>query len=331
MSAHARRVADHLGTEHTEYQVTPDAVDILSKLVWHYDEPFADSSAVPTWYLSQMTRQQVTVSLTGDGGDELFAGYPRYKAVRLGSLFDRAPWLRSFVAAKVWQSLPGNARQKSLTRRLKRFGEAIGQSPQRRYLEWIAIFNEARRAELFGDDFVTQLADSDPLAFLKVAWKRADKRDPITTVSLTDLVTYLPCDLMTKVDIASMAHSLECRQPFLDHRVVEFAASLPVRLKYRFGRGKRLLRAAFGDLLPRETWTRRKMGFGVPLDSWFRHELKPLTHDVLLDQTARSRGYFRPEYIAQLVTEHEASQFDHSYRLWSLVIFELWLRRWCVG
>ena len=327
-TAHARRVADHLGTDHTEYQVTPDALDILSKLVWHYDEPFADSSAVPTWYLSQLTRQKVTVSLTGDGGDELFAGYSRYIAVRLGSWFDRAPRVRTLVAAKLWQSFPGHARQKSIARRLKRFSEALGMSPQRRYLEWIAIFNEARRAELFADDFVTQLADSDPLAFLKVAWKRSEKRDPITTVSLTDLVTYLPCDLMTKVDIASMAHSLECRQPFLDHRVVEFAASLPVRLKMRFGRGKRLLRAAFGDLLPRETWTRSKMGFGVPLDRWFRHELKPLTHDVLLDQTARSRDYFRPEYVAQLVTEHEAGVFDHSYRLWSLVIFELWLRRW---
>lgn len=327
-SGYARRVAKHLGTDHHEFQVTPDAVDILPRLAWHYDEPFADSSAIPTWYVSELTRRQVTVALTGDGGDELFAGYSRYKAVALGNSIDRWPVLRKLIAAKLWQRLPGSGRQKSRLRQAKRFAAALALPPHRRYLEWIAIFGEERRGALYRDEFVEQLTDADPLEFLAAAWRRVATRDAVTAATLVDLTTYLPCDLMTKVDIASMAHGLECRQPMLDHRLVEFAASLPIGLKYRRGRGKRLLRAAFGDLLPRETWTRPKMGFGVPLDRWFRGELQSLARDTLLAPTARTHAWFRPESIQSLLDEHLAGTFDHSYRLWALVFLEQWLRRW---
>jgi asparagine synthase (glutamine-hydrolysing) len=328
-TSYARLVAAHLKTDHHEFQVTPDGLRILPQLVWHYDEPFADSSAIPTWYVSQLTRQHVTVALSGDGGDELFAGYPRYKAVALAAALDRLWPLRTVFGASCWQRLPSSSRQKSTLRRFKRFCEVLRTPPLRRYLDWIGIFNEAARADLYTDLFLEQLPDRDPLGFLQTAWDRARRRDPVTAFSLTDLVTYLPCDLMTKVDIASMAHSLECRQPFLDYRVVELAASLPVRLKYRCGKGKRLLRAAFGPLLPRSIWTRRKMGFGVPLEHWFRDELRALTHDVLLSETARQRGLFRPERIEQLVTEHERGEVNHGYRLWSLLVLELWMQRWC--
>lgn len=327
-TSYAQQVAKHLGTEHEALQVTPDAVSILPKLVWNYDEPFADSSAIPTWYVSEMTRRHVTVALSGDGGDELFAGYPRYKAVWLANQIDRLKPIRSFLAASAWQRLPG-ARQKSLVRRFKRFSEFLAKTPQRRYLEWIAIFNESRRATLYRDDFVAQLPDSDPFNFLGNAWRRAGGRDVITGASLADLTTYLPCDLMTKVDIASMAHSLEVRQPFLDYRVVEYAASLPLSLKFRRGTGKLLLRRAFGHLLPAAIWNRPKMGFGVPLDHWFRNELRDLTHDTLLDESARISNYFRRESVQQLVDQHESRQFDHAYRLWALLVLELWLREWC--
>ena len=323
----ATQVAKHLGTQHTEFEVTPDAVDILPKLVWHYDEPFADSSALPVWYVSQLTREQVTVALSGDGGDELFAGYPRYRAVWLSSLLDESGPLRAFLAAPIWQRLPGS-RQKSISRRFKRFSEFLRESPQRRYLQWIAIFHEARRADLYSDEFLASMPNEDPYRFLHSAWHASGPRDPVTAASLADLTTYLTCDILTKVDIASMAHSLECRQPFLDVRLVEFACSLPVSLKFRYGSGKRLLRDAFGDMLPRDIWNRRKMGFGVPLDHWFRHELRDMAHDVLLSEQATSRGYFRRESIAQLLTEHEARQFDHAYRLWALLILELWFREW---
>lgn len=324
---YARQVADCLGTDHHEWVVTPEAVEILPKLVWNYDEPFADSSAIPTWYVSRMTRENVTVALSGDGGDELFAGYPRYRAIWLSSLLDGVGPLRSIVAAPLWQRLPG-ARQKSLLRRAKRFSESLAKSPQRRYLEWIAIFNEARRGAVYADAFLESIPGTDPFGFLQRAWSRAGQRDHVTAASLADLTTYLPCDLMTKVDIASMAHSLEVRQPFLDYRLVEFAASLPSALKFRRGRGKRLLKRAFGDLLPAQIWTRPKMGFGVPVDHWFRDELRDMTRDVLLDQTARQRGIFRPEAVEQLIDEHQSRKFDHAYRLWALLFLELWQREW---
>jgi asparagine synthase (glutamine-hydrolysing) len=330
-TSYARRVAQHLGTEHHEFQVTPHGLEILPKLVWHYDEPFADSSAVPTWYVSQMTRQHVTVALSGDGGDELFAGYPRYKAIAAAATLDRIWPLRRVFGSRLWQAIPSSSRQKSVVRRFKRFCEVLRTSPLRRYLDWIGIFNEASRANLYTDEFLTALPDSDPAEFLGAALRRVSARDPVTAFSLADLVTYLPCDLMTKVDIASMAHSLECRQPFLDYRLVELAAALPIGMKFRRGRGKRILRAAFGDLLPREIWTRSKMGFGVPLDHWFRDELRDLTRDVLLGETARGRGMFRPEAVQRMVDEHQSGAFNHCYRLWTLLVLELWMQQWCGG
>jgi asparagine synthase (glutamine-hydrolysing) len=329
---YAQAAAKRFGTIHEEFQVRPDAMEILPRLVWNYDEPFADSSAVPTWYVSQLTRQQVTVALTGDGGDELFAGYPRYLAIWLAEGFDRLPaTMRRLLAGRYWQRLPSGTRQKSIRRRFKRFVEMLGQSPARRYLEWIAIFGESRRAALYSDEFMARLPDEDPLGFLTAALDRSSRRDAITAFSLADLVTYLPCDLMTKVDIASMAHGLECRQPFLDYRVVEMAARMPRRLKFRRGRGKLILRETFADLLPESIQRRPKMGFGVPLDHWFRHELREFTRDVLLDKRTLDRGYFRPESVSGLWDEHQQGRFNHGYRLWSLLILELWQREWIDG
>lgn len=326
---YARMAAERFQTEHEEFLVEPRAVDILPKLVWHYDEPFADSSAIPTWYVSELTRRHVTVALSGDGGDELFAGYPRYRAAWLGSWFDRLPRpVRGVLTSRVWQRLPASVRQKSLRRRFKRFVDVLGQSPARRYLEWIAIFGQARRRELYTGEFAAALPGPDPLEFLDGALARATGRGPVTATSLADLVTYLPCDLMTKVDIASMAHGLECRQPFLDHRVVELAAGMPVGHKFRFGCGKRLLLHAFADLLPGPIRRRRKMGFGVPLDYWFRNELRAMARDVLLDARTLNRGYFRSEGVRRLLDDHQQGRFDHAARLWSLLVLELWHRQW---
>ena len=326
---YAQLVAQRFGTEHEEFRVQPDALDILPKLVWHYDEPFADSSAIPTWYVSQLTRRHVTVALTGDGGDELFAGYPRYRAVWLGKWFDRLPGpMRWALANRYWQKLPASPRQKSVRRRLKRFTETLGQSPWCRYLGWIAIFNETRRAQLYTEEFVETLPNADPLEFLTSAAGRSSGRDPVTATSLTDLVTYLPCDLMTKVDIASMAHGLECRQPFLDHRVVELAAKMPVARKFRRGMGKRILLEAFADLLPNEVVRRKKMGFGVPLDHWFRGPLADFARDVFSDSRTVGRGIFQTDVTNSLLEDHIAGRFDHSYRLWALLVLELWQREW---
>jgi asparagine synthase (glutamine-hydrolysing) len=326
---YAREVAERFGTEHHELRVEPNALEILPKLAWHYDEPMADSSAVPTWYVAELTHREVKVALTGDGGDELFAGYDRYRAVRLSTLFDRLPGpLRRLLASSLWQRLPGGNRRRSFIRRLKRFTAALGQPVQRRYLDWIGIFDEAGRAALYSDEFLASLPNVDPTEFLNRAWRRAGRRDTVTAASLADLTTYLPCDLLTKVDIASMAHGLECRQPFLDHRVVELAIAMPVQFKQRFGRGKRILLEAFDDLLPPSVRRRRKMGFGIPLESWLRNELKQFTREVLLDRVSLGRGYFRPEAVTRIVEEHQSGARNHGYQLWSLLVFELWHRQW---
>ncbi len=329
---YAAAVAGHLGTVHETFRVEPEAVGILDRLVWHYDEPFADSSAVPTWYVAERTRRHVTVALTGDGGDELFAGYPRYRAVWLARHFDRLPaCLRRALTTPLWQRLPASPRQKSIRRRLKRFVEMLAEPPTRRYLGWIAIFGEARRAELYTEAFLESLPDRDPLAFLEEAFARTGRRDPITAVSLADLVTYLPCDLMTKVDVASMAHGLECRQPLLDYRVVELAARMPASLKFRRGRGKRILLETFADLLPPAIARRPKMGFGVPIDAWFRGPLAEYARGILLEPRAVDRGLFRREAVSRLLDEHLAGVFDHAYRLWALLVLELWQRQWLDG
>jgi asparagine synthase (glutamine-hydrolysing) len=326
-SAYAATVARHLGTDHHVLEVRPDALSVLPKLAYHYDEPFADSSAIPTWYVSELTRRHVTVALSGDGGDELFAGYPRYRAVELAAWFDRYRPLRWLAGGWWWQLLPASGRQKSLARRIKRFSQAVNLPAPRRFLDWVAVFQEAQRVALYREEFLAQL-DRDPADFVQAAWRRCGRRDPITCASLTDLVTYLPCALMTKVDIASMAHALECRAPFLDYRVVEFAASLPVGLKYRRGRGKWLLRKAFGHLLPPEVFQRRKMGFGVPLDRWFRAELKAMASDLLLSPQAHCHAFLAPQAIARLWDDHQKGVFDHSARLWALLMLEEWLRQW---
>ncbi|MEZ6075982.1 MAG: asparagine synthase (glutamine-hydrolyzing) [Pirellulaceae bacterium] len=325
-TSYARQVAAWARTEHREYQVTPDAVSILDQLVYHYDEPFGDSSAIPTWYLCQWTREHVKVALTGDGGDELFAGYERYRALALSRWFDRLAG--PLLGSRFIQGLPASNRKRSFIRRVQRFGEALNQPVARRYMNWIQIFPERMRGDLYREGFLAQLPDEDPFEFFETAWNRLAPRDLMARASLADLVTYLPCDLMTKVDIASMAHGLECRQPLLDYRLVEFAAALPTRHKYRRGVGKRLLRRTFDRLLPRQIWTRTKMGFGVPLGSWFQNELRELTQQRLLGTDARCHQYFRPDALRQIVDQHMSGRVNHQYRLWNLLVFESWLRRW---
>ncbi len=327
-SIYAAEVAKFVGTDHTRFEVAPDGVQIIDKLVWHYDEPFGDSSAIPTWYLSELTRTQVTVALSGDGGDELFAGYDRYRALWLSRKIQQALPLHLIPGIGLIQRLPDSSAQRSIIRRGKRFLEALGQDTARRYMNWLQIFPESMRAELYNDDFVERLPGHDPFEFIQRAWVRSGNRDVVTKASLVDLVTYLPCDLLTKVDIASMAHGLEVRQPLLDYRVVEFAASLPVALKFRGRRGKLILQQAFGDLVPPTVWTRKKMGFGVPIAGWFRGPLKEMVHDLLLSDSARINQFFRPEIVARLVASHESLKHNHAYRLWNLLVLEKWLRRW---
>ena len=325
--SYARAAAEHLGTEHHEYIVEPSALDILPKLAWHYDEPFGDSSAIPMMALCEVTRREVTVALSGDGGDELFCGYPRYNAVRLAARIDRLPaWMRNAAGWNLWQKIPASVEQRSLRRRGKKFLAAIAQPAEDRYLRWIGIFDEAWRNRLYTDSFREQLSTFESAEFIRSAYATCGNRDIVTRTTCADVHSYLPCDILTKVDIASMAYSLEARSPFLDHHVAELAARMPLRLKQHGSRGKVILTETFRDLLPASIQNRSKMGFGVPIDHWFRNELRPLVRDTLLDSTATSRGYFEPATVRRLIEEHETSHFDHAYRLWHLLVFEQWHR-----
>jgi asparagine synthase (glutamine-hydrolysing) len=328
-TAFARQAATLFGTKHQELIVTSDIEDVLPKIIRHYDEPFADSSAVPTWFLCEMTRREVTVALSGDGGDELFAGYDRYRAVRLGMAAEKIPSVfRKILAGPIRNFIPASTRQRSTLRRLKRFLETLGMEPLEQYLQWIAIFNRERRQKLYTPEFSEQIRGYDSLDFLRQAEQLCSRRDRVTRIALTDMQTYLPCDIMTKVDTASMAHGLECRAPLLDYRIAEWAARLPIRYKIEGHCGKKILRETFRDLLPPNIEHRRKMGFGVPVDHWFRKPLREMVRDVLLDSQTRQRGFFEQKFIEQLLNEHFTNRFDHAYRIWALFVFEHWMRCW---
>ena len=330
-TAYAELVARAFGTEHQTFRVESDAWSTLPALAEQFDEPFADSSSLPTWFVARETRRHVTVALTGDAGDELFAGYDRYRAVALAAKLDRLPLgLRRFLGGPLAQSIPASAQAKTRLRSVKRFLEQVNLPPDARYLGWVNLFAESDRTALYSPDFLDQLARSatDPASILLEALGAAARRDPVTRATVADLLTYLPGDLLVKVDLASMAHSLECRSPFLDHRVVELALSLPIdhKLRLRGGRSKVVLKTAFADLIPPSILTRSKMGFGVPLDRWFRGPLRDHLSEVLLDPQTLARGLFRPEAIRVLIEDHVSGRRDHAYRLWALLMLELWFR-----
>ncbi len=335
----ARRTAERFGTDHTEFFVEPQAKEILPELVYQYDEPFADSSAIPTWYLCQTTRREVTAALGGDGGDELFAGYDRYKALRLSLGLNMLPsGLKKLLAGPVRSLIPNSVRQRSPLRRARRFLETAGMDAIEQYLQWIAIFNRSRESALLSDEYWSACrsegenfgiprpsADElDSIDFLRDAYGKFARRDLTTAISFADILTYLPCDIMTKVDIASMSHALETRAPLLDPNVLELALQIPLRYKLQGRVGKRVLREACRDLLPDEIDARPKTGFGVPLDSWFRNELNATLKEALFDESTRRLPYFNRAYVERLVKEHEERQFDHAARLWSLLVFRLW-------
>jgi len=333
---YARLVARHCRTRHHEEVVRPSALQMLPELVWHYDEPFGDSSAIPTYYVSQVARKHVKVVLGGDGGDECFGGYPRYAAVWIGTLFDRLPGPVRWVAAPgFWSRLPVSMEAKTIRRRLQRLMLDLNLPPEQRYLDWVSVFRERQRLALYSPGLRQATRGDGPEGFLRRYYAEVPDGDFIHRTTYVDLMTYLPCDGLNKVDIASMAHGLETRAPFLDHKVVELAGRIPRRLKMRPTlrgfEGKLVLKETFADLLPRPILVRRKMGFGVPIAAWFRGELRELVRDIVLSRTALERGYFEKAQLQRLVDDHIRGVRDHGYRLWTLLMLELWHRRFVDG
>ena len=327
---YARIAAQHFGTEHREFVVDPQAVRTLPYLVHHYGEPFGDSSAIPTFHLSRVTREHVKVALTGDAGDELFLGYPRYTAMRLAAAVERLGPARRLLAARAWDRLPASVEQKTTLRKLRKFAAGLRLPPAERYCGWIAIFNADERRSLFEPAFAEQVG-GDACDAIRGLQQSAGTDDPAAAAAFADLQTYLPDDLLVKVDVASMSVALEARSPFLDHEFVEFALTIPPELKLRGLDTKRVLKRAFADMLPPEIINRGKMGFGVPISSWMGRELSGFVRETLLCPRALGRGRFRPDAVRRLVEEHIGRRADHGYKLWSLLNLELWEREFIDG
>jgi asparagine synthase (glutamine-hydrolysing) len=325
---HARRVAERVGAEHHEFVVRPDAMEVLPTLVEHYGEPYADSSAIPTYYVARETRKHVTVALNGDGGDECFAGYERYAAMRLSERYRKLPGvLRERVIRQALELLPISELRPSRARKVRRFLRAASLPPVERYLHWVGIVQRDAKEELYTDEFNREVGARDAGAWLRPWFARANGAGVVDASLLADTMTYLPNDLLVKVDIASMAVSLEARSPFLDHHVIEFAASLPENLKLRGLTTKYILKKTLRKLLPSENLTRGKMGFGVPIGHWFRGQMQGFLRENLLSERAAGRGLFRPEAVRRMVELHTRGERDHTHQLWTLLMLELWFQR----
>jgi asparagine synthase (glutamine-hydrolysing) len=325
---YAKRVADHVGAEYHEFIVKPNALEVLPTLVEHYGEPYADSSAIPTYYVSKETRKHVTVALNGDGGDESFAGYERHAAMRIAERYHRIPGVvRKALVETPIGSIPTSELKRSRLRDIKRFLKAAGLPKTERYFKWNSTFSRDAKRELYTRDFAAAVAEQNPSAFMDRWFATANGSGILDATLLNDLMTYLPNDLLVKVDIASMANSLEARSPFLDHNVIEFAASLPENLKMRRMETKFLLKKVAARLVPKEVVYRRKMGFGVPVGKWFRGEMKDFVKEVLLAEKSLTRGIVRPEMLRRYVSEHTEGRRDHQFQIWTLLMLELWFQR----
>jgi asparagine synthase (glutamine-hydrolysing) len=324
---YARRVAERYGTDHHEFIVTPDALAVLPELVWAYGEPYADSSALPTYYVARETRRHVTVALNGDGGDEAFAGYERYLATRLAARYEQAPhWLREGIITPLVRHLPESTKRKDPLCRLKRFVLAMDTTPERRYARWIILLDNPGKERLYTPEFRARMAGVDSLDIIEQFYAVADSLNFVERTQFVDIHTYLPDDLLVKVDIAAMIHSLEGRSPFLDHELAEFAARLPVGHKLRGRTSKYILKQALRNYLPESILHRDKQGFGMPVGRWVRRELRPAAYDVLLDPRTLQRGILAGDAVRALLGEHVSGQINHGYRIWQLLFLELWFR-----
>jgi asparagine synthase (glutamine-hydrolysing) len=325
--SYARIVSDRFSTEHHEFIVKPNAIEILPKLVWHYNEPFSDSSAIPTYYVANLTKDFVKVVLTGDAGDENFAGYPRYLRSLWVASFTRIPEkLRRDLLPYFLRVLSGfHWREKTLNR-LADFMESLSTDQAKNYAEQIKIFSAKEKENIYTGDFRKQVGENNPLDFLLSKFQESKTEDLLEQLLYVDMNSYLPEDLLVKMDIATMANSLEARVPFLDYKFMELVSEIPAHLKLRGTESKFILKKAFKDFLPEAIFKRKKMGFGVPLSKWFRNELKEYIYAILLDHKTLSRGYFKREGIERLLNDHISLRYDHSSRIWALLFLEVWFR-----
>ncbi|MER5326610.1 asparagine synthase (glutamine-hydrolyzing) [Streptosporangium roseum] len=321
----ARMVADRYSTDHHELVVTSNLLDTLPRLAWHFDEPFADSSAIPSFYVAQLSRQHVTVALNGDGGDECFGGYQRYALMDQTRRIPVIPQPFAAMLARTGARISERSAPKSPSQKLGRLMGFAAAHPSQRYARLVSYCTPEQKSEIYSDRLRDQLAEVDSYRLLEEAFQGSSAETDVGRVLDVDTLTYLPGDLLVKVDITTMANSLEGRSPFLDHHLMEWAAALPSALHVRRGQTKLLLKRAVAPWLPQQLLRYPKQGFGVPLAAWLRGELRELAYDLLTDDTARDRGLFRPAAVQELLQRHNDG-IDNSVRLWALLQFELWHR-----
>jgi asparagine synthase (glutamine-hydrolysing) len=323
---YARLTAEKFGTDHHEFFVTPDICEIVDELVWHFDEPFADSSAIPTFMVSKLARDHVTVVLSGDGGDELFAGYTRYVIEKKRDLFSRVPaFVRKGLLHPLSEHLSHNAWGRN-------FIHNVALDPIDRYLDSMSIFSRLNKRLLYAGEMQRFVQRDGEIAkhFRDYAAnvKTGNQTDKLLYI---DSKTYLPGDILTKVDRMSMAASLEARVPLLDHKLIEFVSRVPASFKLRGHETKYLLKKAVADIVPQAILNRPKQGFGVPMQEWINRQLRSRIRDTLDSSISKQRGYINPGYTQTLLEEHERGRRDHSMALWALFMLELWHRRYVDG
>lgn len=324
---YAKAIADQFATEHHEFMVRPDALGMIPKIVRHYGEPFADSSAIPSFHLAELARRHVTVALNGDGGDEAFGGYPRYPHIASLGRLDTLPLGIRLAASRLAFLLPSSGRNDSTVSRARRLAQTMALDTPHRYVAYMSSMGGGlRRDELYTPEYSDLVGRTTADEILLGPWREATGRGVIDTMLEVDTATYLPGDLLTKMDIATMAFSLEARSPLLDHEFLELAASLPSVMKVKGQEKKVGLRSALRPWLSDEILDRPKRGFEAPVCEWFRGELRGAVEEVLLDPAATGRGYFREPYVRRLLERHVSGAEDNSKGIWTLLMFELWHR-----
>jgi len=319
---YARVAAQRFGTDHTEFRVAPDAVDLIDTLLWHHDGPFGDSSALPTYLVSKLARAKVTVVLTGDGGDELFAGYRRFRA---SIAADRLPRALAAAAGAALARLPPPRHERNRLAEARRFFHAAAAPPDIRMTMWNAVFFDDLTA-LLRPDFAAAAGPIDLLHYIRAEERHMEGLSPLSRLLHANFSSYLPDDLLVKLDRATMANALEARSPFLDRELIEYAAALPDGYKLAGSRSKAILRDAFADIVPPEIAARGKMGFGVPVGAWFRGTLRGYMRDLLLTPAARYRSMLSGDHVERLVARHLDGTANLGPQLWTLVCFERWLQ-----
>lgn len=325
---YARMIADQFKTDHTEFIVEPHAIELLPMLVRQYEEPFADSSALPTYYVSKLTREHVTVALNGDGGDENFAGYSRYSAFQSSLFLERFAWLAKMIGVPLTRFLK-NIFRTTLFDRIYRLTESLSVDYRERYMGFTSYFTNEQKENLYTDVFKEKITGANTYGLVAEQFLESGSKNKTEQAVYADFALYLPEDLLVKVDIATMAVALEGRSPFLDHEFLELTAQIPFNLKLKgLNNKKYILKKALEGLLPQSILYRPKMGFGVPIDVWFRGELKGYTRKKLLEGHLVSRGLFKKEAIENILHTHATTEVNFSPHIWALLTLELWFEEY---